>query len=193
MIKTIPLCPTRESFGVVVYCSSSLVLLADQRWHLLQHDPMKALHGIAAGMAGSNLAVHGLKAQHSLENCKYTSSIDTSQQGWVLVHRVTPTSHLLLCLHIFNWNSLLLCSLHHLLLASVLVLSSSCFETFGSTLRAPLGRWPTTFSRHRGPTPGPVLARPRSQHALGGPKRTPCAANRHSTRISPSASPPRAL
>ena len=59
-------------------------------------------------------------------------------------------------------------------------------------LRAPLGRWPTTLSGHRRPTPGPVLAHRRAQHALGGPKCTPCAANRHSTRILHSASPPRA-
>ncbi len=45
-------------------------------------------------------------------------------------------------------------------------------------LRAPLGRWPTTFLGHRRPTPRPVLAHPRVQHALGGPKCTPCAANR---------------
>ncbi len=57
-------------------------------------------------------------------------------------------------------------------------------------LRAPLGRWPTTFSGHRGPTPGPVLAHWRAQHALGDPKCTPCSANRHSTRISRSASTP---
>ncbi len=56
-------------------------------------------------------------------------------------------------------------------------------------LRAPLGRWQTAFSRHWRPT---VLAHPRAQHALGGPKCIPCAANRHSARISRSASPPRA-
>ncbi len=59
-------------------------------------------------------------------------------------------------------------------------------------LRAPLGRWQTTFLCHWGPTPGPVLAHPRAQHALVGPKCTPCAADRHSTRISRSASPARA-
>jgi hypothetical protein len=59
-------------------------------------------------------------------------------------------------------------------------------------LRAPLGGWPTTFSGHRRPTPGPVLAHLRAQHALGDPKCTPCSANRHSTRISRSASTPRA-
>ncbi len=35
-------------------------------------------------------------------------------------------------------------------------------------LRAPLGRWPTTFFRHWGPTPGLVLAHPRAPHAFGG-------------------------
>ncbi len=59
-------------------------------------------------------------------------------------------------------------------------------------LRAPLGRWPTTFSGHRRPTPGPVLAHRRAQHALGDPRCTPCSANRQSTRISRSASTPRA-
>ncbi len=47
-----------------------------------------------------------------------------------------------------------------------------------------------SFSRHRRPSPGPIFAHPRAQHALGGPKCTPCAANRQSTRISRSASPP---
>ena len=37
-------------------------------------------------------------------------------------------------------------------------------------LRAPLGRRPITFSRHRGPTPGPDLAHRRAQHALEGSK-----------------------
>ncbi len=59
-------------------------------------------------------------------------------------------------------------------------------------LRAPLGRWQITFSDHRGPTPGPVLAHPGAHHSSGGPKCTPCAAKRHSTRISRSASQPRA-
>ncbi len=37
-------------------------------------------------------------------------------------------------------------------------------------LRASLVRWPTTFFSHWGPTPGPVLAHQRAQHALGGSK-----------------------
>ncbi len=37
-------------------------------------------------------------------------------------------------------------------------------------LRAPWGSCPTTLFRHRGPTPGPVLAHQRAQHPSGGPK-----------------------
>ena len=60
-------------------------------------------------------------------------------------------------------------------------------------LRAPLGRWPTTFSRHRGPTPGPDLAHRRAQHALGGskvhPLRSPQTVHTHFALGDPAPSP----
>ncbi len=42
-----------------------------------------------------------------------------------------------------------------------------CGGTPRTPLRAPLGRWQTTFPRHQGPTPGPILVHPRAQHTLG--------------------------
>jgi hypothetical protein len=87
------------------------------------------------------------------------------------------------CIYVYTYNTLCvlyLCCMYRMYWPRQALMPSQHppkTPSWGSTLQAPLrstlSSSQTTFFSHRWPTPGPGLAHPRAQHALGGGKASP--------------------